>query len=157
MATGNAYTGDRRIIGGAIFSVAMTKPADCVAVRSTTDPHFFNELIYTNANFLFMRGRFFSRNTGVYGVISTVLPPNSPSCMGNTDDGGWGLMSVASFHSGGANVLFGDGSVKFVSETINSAGMDTAISNGYAPPAGESKYGLWGALGTIAGGETVAL
>ncbi|MDO5580523.1 MAG: DUF1559 domain-containing protein [Planctomycetia bacterium] len=158
MATGRVYRGDKRIIGGSIYGITLTKPADCVATRSTADPHFFDDTTtYTDANFVYMRGRYFSRNTSAYGVITTVLPPNSPSCMGNIDDGGWGIMSVSSFHSGGANILLGDGSVKFISETIHSDGMNTAISNGYAPPDGPSKYGIWGALGTIAGGEVFSL
>ena len=47
-----------------------------------------------------------------------------------------------------------DGSVKSISETINAT--TTPAPTGAAPPtSGRSPYGVWGALGTRAGGEVV--
>jgi hypothetical protein len=43
----------------------------------------------------------------------------------------------------------GDGSVRFVSETI-----DAGSPNSYAVTTGKSPYGVWGAMGSPAGGET---
>jgi prepilin-type N-terminal cleavage/methylation domain-containing protein/prepilin-type processing-associated H-X9-DG protein len=61
-----------------------------------------------------------------------LLPPGRPSCKGEkTWDGV--AMTANSRHPGGVNVLWGDGAVRFVSETIDSA--------------------TWTAVGTIAGGE----
>jgi prepilin-type processing-associated H-X9-DG protein len=83
--------------------------------------------------------------------FNTILPPNSPSCMeagSNTD----GVFSAQSRHAGGVNCCFADGSVHFISQTID------AGNSGAPEPAagGPSPYGVWGALGTINGGETVA-
>lgn len=85
----------------------------------------------------------------------TILPPNSPSCSsdGGGWDGGWGLYSAASRHVGGAQVLMGDGAVRFVSENIdcgNKSAPDPNSSGG-----GRSPYGVWGALGTRGAGEVV--
>lgn len=45
------------------------------------------------------------------------LPPNSPSC----GDGYYGIYTASSFHPNGVNAVFGDGHVRFVSESIDSA------------------------------------
>ena len=57
-----------------------------------------------------------------------------------------------------------DGSVRFVSETINVGDPSKAInstncgvSNTYRNFAGASLWGIWGAMGSVNGGETVSL
>ena len=80
--------------------------------------------------------------------FATVLPPNSPSCVG--DSPGWGIFSASSRHPNGVNVLFADGSIHFISQTI-----DAGNSRAAQVFAGPSPYGVWGALGTINGGETI--
>jgi prepilin-type N-terminal cleavage/methylation domain-containing protein/prepilin-type processing-associated H-X9-DG protein len=82
--------------------------------------------------------------------FNTVLPPNSPNCINENWGDGWGLMSATSYHAGGVNVLLGDGSVRFVPN-----GIDVGNSSAAEPATGPSPYGVWGALGTRAGGETV--
>lgn len=83
--------------------------------------------------------------------FNTILPPNSPSCTndGNTAaDSNGGVFSAGSFHTGGANCAMLDGSVRFVSSSIDAG-------NSSAPPvtSGLSPYGVWGAMGTVSGGE----
>lgn len=99
----------------------------------------------------------------VYTQWHPCLPPNSPSCAnGNGED--WALITASSYHPGGVNVVFCDGSVHFISETIDS-GNPAMTPNQLtpAPPGnpqnykGPSLYGVWGSLGSSFGGEPVEL
>ena len=85
-----------------------------------------------------------------YTGFSTVLPPNSPSCVVTTWDGDWGISSPSSYHPGGVLAAMADGSVRFASETI-----DTGILSAAEPMGGPSPYGVWGAMGSKAGGEAM--
>jgi prepilin-type N-terminal cleavage/methylation domain-containing protein/prepilin-type processing-associated H-X9-DG protein len=112
-------------------------------------------------------GRYFAAGTQVKGRFglwndgqpervgfNTVLPPNGPSC---TDDSNPNADSVnlvippSSAHPGGVNCLLADGSVRFISETIDCGDLTTG-----QPNAGVSRYGVWGALGSKDGGESVS-
>lgn len=90
-----------------------------------------------------------------FNGVTTILPPNSPSCMVSAGSVSphWfgGVYSAGSEHTGGAQVVMADGSVRFVSQNIDS-GNAAAI----APAAGGggiSPYGVWGAMGTRAAGD----
>jgi prepilin-type N-terminal cleavage/methylation domain-containing protein/prepilin-type processing-associated H-X9-DG protein len=85
--------------------------------------------------------RQFTHDPARGGFYSHTQTPNRKTCV--YSDGGqignqtWEAMITAgSFHPGGVNVLFLDGSVKFIKNTIN--------------------YGTWYALGTKAGGEVIS-
>ncbi|MDO5565096.1 MAG: DUF1559 domain-containing protein [Planctomycetia bacterium] len=91
--------------------------------------------------------------TAMYGVFSTLNPPNSPSCYAETS--GRTLYSASSYHAGGANVARWDGSVSFISDTINC--LRSGVTTPVIKDLGDSDYGVWGALGSVGGGESVAL
>jgi prepilin-type processing-associated H-X9-DG protein len=89
-----------------------------------------------------------------------VLAPNSPSCAGNaTPKSGNVIASATSNHTGGVNVAVADGSVQFVSDTISSTTTPptgkTAADMEFDVTSGRSNFGLWGAMGSIDGGESV--
>ncbi|MEP3481244.1 MAG: DUF1559 domain-containing protein [Fuerstiella sp.] len=85
--------------------------------------------------------------------FNTVLAPNSPSCTSNADnnsDADVSLLTASSEHTGGVQIVLADGSVRFISSNIDTGNLGVATSVGSASP-----YGVWGALGTRAGGETL--
>jgi len=101
------------------------------------------------------------------GVFTTYYPPN-PSFGPTYNYGGSGcdpvtpfVMSASSFHPGGANFAFADGSVKFLKNTINSWNWTTANANRDAncipilSPLGLTR-GVYQALSTRAGGEVIS-
>jgi prepilin-type N-terminal cleavage/methylation domain-containing protein len=86
--------------------------------------------------------------TSAFSKFHTILPPNSASC--GYSDHQWFILTASSYHKGGANAGKGDGSVMFVSETID-AGDPT---NNFTLSIATSPFGVWGALGTINGNES---
>ncbi len=94
------------------------------------------------------RGNGWANGVVSYTGMNTILPPNSPSCMQSSNDHANGQAPASSFHTGGATILMADGSVRFVSENIHTGDLSvTDVRNGASP------YGVWGALGSIGGGE----
>ena len=88
-----------------------------------------------------------------YQGFSTILPPNSPGCSTGAETRT--LQSISSYHPGGANVVRYDGSVLFVSDSVdttNTTGETTCVV-----ASGQSRYGIWGAMGSVDGGESKAL
>jgi len=80
--------------------------------------------------------------------MTTILGPNQGSCVHNTWDGDDGIFEPSSRHPGGAQVVLGDAKVTMVSENIDHGNISAAPVTG-----GKSPYGVWGALGSIAGGD----
>jgi prepilin-type N-terminal cleavage/methylation domain-containing protein len=104
------------------------------------------------------------------GGFSTVLPPNSPSCggeyarvVGSVSLAASpyyfpGLMSPTSNHVGGVNASRCDGSVTFISNTIDTGNMQAPSPDAPGSPRVKaSPYGVWGAFGTRDGGESASL
>jgi prepilin-type processing-associated H-X9-DG protein len=80
----------------------------------------------------------YSPNSGVDYTICAQPPPISlpGPCTKNVLQDYTAYTSARSLHPGGVNALFGDGSVKFIPDEIN--------------------IGVWQALGTMSGGESVS-
>lgn len=94
--------------------------------------------------------------------FQSVLPPGSPSATSNQGET-TAVMSASSHHGSGAHALMCDGSVVFISSSIDSGNADApSVSKqvpgekvAFALPGSRSPYGLWGALGTRASGEII--
>lgn len=95
-----------------------------------------------------------------FSGFNTVMPPNGPSCL---IGGPWtfGMYTASSRHNGGCHIMMADGSVQFVTESIDAGNQDKGpVSRRKNDPErtlpGEkTPYGVWGALGSRAGGESV--
>ena len=87
-------------------------------------------------------------------LFTTITPPNGASCVSLTDWGASMPAAVAptSYHTGGVNTCFGDGSVRFISDMI-----DYGASSARCVDSGPSQFGVWGALGSHNGGESTSL
>ena len=107
-----------------------------------------------------------NRGAILFGVVSvnsfhTVLQPNSPNCSHggpepHFNDRDWGVFSASSNHTGGVNVALFDGSVTFVSDTVNNITPGLPAGRPGQRTAGASDYGIWGGMGTPDGGESVS-
>ena len=100
-------------------------------------------------------------NGNSYVGFHTILPPNSPTCGSNGSNGesGMGVVSVTSNHTGGVNVVLGDASGQFVSDTVNAitAGFptDPFQDNPGWQYTGRTRFGVWGSYGNINGSESL--
>ncbi len=79
--------------------------------------------------------------SGKGGGYTSIQPPNAKSCQSNQDNAAFvhgidSIIGASSFHPGGVNVLFLDGSVKFVKDSVS--------------------IGVWRALSSMSGGEIVS-
>ncbi|MCO8124678.1 DUF1559 domain-containing protein [Stieleria sp. TO1_6] len=108
------------------------------------------------------RGFRWADSVPVYTSITTMLPPNREVCIGGGGDFDTGVLPPSSRHQGGAHVLMGDGAVIFMTDSVEAGDSRHPVvkvnPTNNAPgavPGSKSPYGLWGALGTRASGETI--
>jgi prepilin-type processing-associated H-X9-DG protein len=130
----------------AMYQGNVPYSTDMVYLYSTTDPAWSNQIWpplcgnWNNSQVVDLidyRGGEYYRNLPMTTNYSHTIPPNfnSYDC-GNYPDFDGAHAAARSYHPGGANAAFCDGSVHFFKNTINP--------------------GTWFALGTRAGGEVVS-
>ena len=151
--------GESNQIKGSIAIVTDPVPASCAAVERVpgSNSAFAVKAHFQARGVAWVDGR--PHATG----FQTILPPNSPSCNNGDSVIGWApaFYAATSNHTGGVNAAMGDGSIHFISSTISCA---TANTDGQyfnaetlREPNGVSPFGVWGALGSINGGESASL
>ncbi|MDR1271346.1 MAG: DUF1559 domain-containing protein, partial [Planctomycetaceae bacterium] len=156
--------------GGFADDTSATTPNACRALST-------NRISFVSGTSVMTYGRGtngFGDGRNPQSAFTTVLPPNNVSCIydnwGSTTNPGWAagaFLTVTSYHSGGVNVCMGDGTVHFVSDTIDCGNQgfdlsttttDFALSpSGERELSGESQFGVWGAIGTINGSESKSI
>ncbi len=139
-----AELGSRTIHGQSIYSITAaslrTDPTQCLN-KAVNKRYIAGQNIST-----FPTSILWAFGHPHWGAFTTVLPPNSPSCYegGDNPSNCSGIYSVSSYHPGGALAAMCDGSVRFIPETIDCGNYGTGTT---------PNRGVWGALGTINGGE----
>jgi prepilin-type N-terminal cleavage/methylation domain-containing protein/prepilin-type processing-associated H-X9-DG protein len=113
----------------------------------------------------YMSGKVWMDGTAALAVFNTILPPNSPS--GGPNVWNQAILSASSNHTGGVNCLLADGSVHFVSETIQTQHLDQlpsgvygyhgAVSDQTQHYKGLSIYGVWGSLGSAQANDMASI
>jgi prepilin-type processing-associated H-X9-DG protein len=150
LTNSGSWTAITAPVAGAIAQVASisTAPSTCLAVSDGINYVGGTQLKTVWGN-LWTDGQ--AERVG----FNTILPPNAPSCGGaNANaDNTTAVLPPTSGHPGGVNVAFGDGAVAFISDSIDTGNLGVPIAHTSAVP---SPYGVWGALGTKAGGEGVS-
>ena len=155
-AQANGSIGDAAPISAASISDGMSNTL-FAAEKAVTTFHDLDDFDPTLFN------RYGAWTEGNWGrtLLTTFYPPNF------WEDGGvsiwWArLHGASSLHPGGLNGLMGDGSVRFIKETIQSWPVDPLT--GYPPGAYKTgggwwenvpKPGVWQALSTRSGGEAI--
>jgi prepilin-type N-terminal cleavage/methylation domain-containing protein/prepilin-type processing-associated H-X9-DG protein len=80
----------------------------CLATTSTVDVDSTGGQVWWNA-------------TWAISLYNHVVPPNSKSVKRTSDNKAPGCHPASSYHRGGVNVTMGDGSVRFVSQSVSAA------------------------------------
>ncbi|WP_419194755.1 DUF1559 domain-containing protein [Novipirellula herctigrandis] len=105
------------------------------------------------------RGYRWADGMPLYTGFNTILPPNREITLEKDDDQSSGVLTASSRHQGGAHVCMVDGTIVFVTDSIDAGDTNqcTVFDGGSNPPGSKSPFGLWGALGTRFSGEWKAI
>ncbi len=151
--------GDRDIRGTVSHLNAVLQPHGSTNINACDThpdpnrPQFFNTTGVTISAPENGRGYRWASFAPTFTQFVTIKPPNSLNCAETESNGG--VFGAASRHQGGAHVLMSDGAVKFITDSIESGNQKAAPIDIDNSPGAESPYGLWGALGSASGSETL--
>jgi prepilin-type N-terminal cleavage/methylation domain-containing protein len=157
VSSGNA----RDVKGGIAFitSGEIATPDACLLALDTNNRKQIKSTGYGGD---VRRGRRWSSPAYCYAGFWTVMSPNSVSCLtwGSDAEANAPVLIASSNHTGGVNTALGDASVRFVSDTVNVGTTSQSHWHTYNASHGTfgiSPFGIWGAMGTVNGGESSSL
>ncbi len=127
-----------------------TNPGACLQT-------YANGMYINVANAKSRMGRIWHDGQSEINAFTTIVGPNGPSCSEDINvnaDTAHSIIAPSSNHTGGVNAVYCDGSVHFISDSIDTGNLNS-VTNWSGVPQGPSPFGVWGALGTKSGGEAV--
>lgn len=146
--------------GSVAGQFGTNQPADLIAnpaaCRETLDPSSSRRYAKGTTLSKLGRGGNWADGSAGYTLFNTVLPPNSPSCAIGGTEAVDGIYSAGGFHeTDGVNVVMLDGSASFIMADIDASDNTKPVSiDENREFTAESPYGIWGALGTVAGNDS---
>ena len=144
----NVKGGTGAVSSGDIYRAPLSRIEEARALRVGSELSAYNNSRH---------GARWADAYSVFTGMTFLMPPNGISVsQAQTEHV---LCTASSYHTGGVQVGFGDGSVHFASDTVNCKvgnydALVTAGTNSY-DNSGASYFGVWGAVGTRNGGESV--
>ncbi len=125
-------------VGGYIGGIQPTDPLQAYVIQSA-DNYIAPQCRYGGSGYytrIVYRGQEYYRNLPYTGYYNHTMPPNTSWWDCGTSSFVQAHIAARSYHSGGVNVGFADGSVRFIKNTVNLL--------------------TWQGLGTRAGGEILS-
>jgi hypothetical protein len=146
-----AVPGVEILDGGTVRNLGSTfrnnNPAECLAQTAGNK--------YVNTDLGRWAGHRWPDGAPAFTGCTTVLGPNTASCTQGGWDGEDGIYEPMSRHTGGVHCAFGDGAVRFISDSIDTGNRSAPPPDAPGGTFGPSPYGVWGSLGSINGGDVV--
>ncbi|MBR5414485.1 MAG: DUF1559 domain-containing protein [Thermoguttaceae bacterium] len=131
-------------------------PSECLNLVDSDDPSRGRSGFGHQGTY---RGTIWYVGNPLFSGFTTILPPNSKVfCSVTFITAGSIAGGARSSHAGGVNASMLDGSVRFITNSVDT-GDGEADGGLDVPPrlSGRSPYGVWGALGTANGGESKSI
>jgi hypothetical protein len=147
-----ATSDDPNSVRGGVALSRGTDPAYNLNPTGLLEKNLTNPNLLTAGTNVNLRGNGWANGVTAYTGMATILPPNSPHCLQSSNDHSDGQAPASSWHTGGIQVGLADGSVRFISATV-----DTGNLSARDVRTGPSPFGIWGALGSMQGGEVASI
>jgi Tfp pilus assembly protein PilE len=144
-------------------TTATTSPENVFNAKTCWDTNLGGNKYLSNTNITRGSiGRRWGDSAMPYTSFMTIFPPNrGPNCFSGGAEVSLSVITASSYHPGGVQTGLLDGSVRFTNDIINALSPETPSD--YSTPSsmttlvtgsGASRFGVWGAMGSIAGGES---